>query len=57
MTSQQQSLRFRVTNGHSADCGTPPQINGDTPGRRFSYFQNEHGKQATFEYNLKTKMG
>ncbi len=57
LTCQPQSLLLRVTNGHSTDCGTAPEIDGDTPGRRYSYFQNEHGEQAICEYNLKTKMG
>jgi hypothetical protein len=50
-------LLFRVTNGHSSDCGSPPNIDGDTPHRRYSYFQNEHGEQAIFEYNMETKTG
>jgi hypothetical protein len=55
--SPEQSFLFRVTNGHSPDCGPPPSINGDTPHRRYSYFQNEHGEQAIFEYNMETKTG
>ncbi len=48
---------FQVSNHHSANCGTPPHIDGDTPGRRFSYFQNEYGEQAIFEFDLATRAG
>ncbi len=46
---------FRVTNWHSADCGQPPTLDGDTPHCRYSYFQDEHGEQAIFEYNMDKK--
>jgi hypothetical protein len=48
---------FLVSNHHVAGCGVPPQISGDTPGRRYSYFVNEHGEQAIFEFDLETKTG
>jgi hypothetical protein len=48
---------FRVSNGHGPDCGQPPSIDGNKPNCRYSYFQNEYGEQAIFEYNLETKVG
>lgn len=60
MTEEQQleqQFLFFVKNGHSPDCGPPPSINGDTPRRRYSYFQNEYGEQIIFEYNMDTKTG
>lgn len=60
MTEEQQPEQpylFFVKNGHSASCGTPPSIDGNTPRRHYSYFQNEYGEQAIFEYNFETKTG
>ncbi len=48
---------FRVTNGHSESCGVPPSIDGDTPGHRYSYFQNEYGEQFIFAYSVDGKRG
>jgi hypothetical protein len=48
---------FEVSNHHIPGFGVPPQISGDTPGRRYSYFQNEYGEQAIFEFDLDTESG
>lgn len=55
--SQNAQPLFAVSNHHVPSCGTPPQIDGDTPKRRYSYFENEHGEQAIFEYDLETNTG
>lgn len=46
---------FNVSNHHSANCGTPPQIDGDTKGRYYGYYANEHGEQAIFECDFETR--
>jgi len=53
MASEASKL-FQVSNHHSASCGTPPQIDGDTPKRYYGYYANEHGEQAIFEYDFET---
>ncbi|SRR5690606_13942813 len=53
MASEASKL-FQVSNHHSASCGTPPQIDGDTPRRYYRYYANKHGEQAIFEYDFET---
>jgi len=45
---------FEVSNHHSTSCGKPPFIDGDAPGKHFSYFVNEHGEQAVYCYDYET---
>lgn len=57
MTSDQteKPTLFKVSNHHTASCGTPPHIDGDTQGRYYGYYANEHGEQAIFEYDFETR--
>ena len=48
---------FRVSNRHSPDSGSPPQINADTPARYHGYFENEHGEQMVFVYDRESGTG
>ncbi|MEW6579881.1 MAG: hypothetical protein AB1435_11885 [Chloroflexota bacterium] len=56
MTDEQKPI-FWVSNHHSADCGEPPSIDGDRTSHYHGYFENVHGEQAIFVFNLKTKIG
>lgn len=46
---------FEVSNHHSVSGGKPPFIDGDTPGKYFSYFVNEHSEQAIYCYDYDTE--
>ena len=48
---------FSVSNRHAIDSGTAPYTDGDEQGRYHGYFQNEHGEQALFIYDYRTKVG
>jgi hypothetical protein len=48
------SLVFKVSNHHVADCGRPPEIDGDVRNQYASYFENEHSEQAVFVYDYDT---
>jgi hypothetical protein len=45
---------FRVTNHHTDACGAPPAVDDSEPNRYLGYFENEHGEQAIFVYDLAT---
>lgn len=45
---------FSVSNHHTENCGEPPAIDGDAPGKYVGYFVNEHGEQAIYTYDFKT---
>ena len=45
---------FRVSNHHSDNCGQPPVVDGDEPGKYFGYFANPNGEQAVFVYDYQT---
>ncbi len=47
---------FHVGNKHSADCGTPPHIDGNIRKRYHGYFENEFGEQAIFIYDYEVKV-
>ncbi len=51
------SYLFRVSNHHTPGCGDPPYIDGDTKGKYYGYFQNQHGEQALFIYDYNTQEG
>lgn len=42
---------FRVSNHHTAHCGTPAAIDADDAEKYFGYFANEHGEQAVFVFD------
>ena len=46
--SEDQTFIFTVTNHHVADCGNPPQIDGDRDGYH-GYFENGYGEQFILE--------
>jgi hypothetical protein len=48
---------FSVENNHSADCGTPPSINNDDRNVYIGYFQNEHGEQWVFTFDIEKRVG
>jgi hypothetical protein len=48
---------FSVSNRHVADSGEPPRIDGDTKGRYYGYFENEHGEQAVLTYDRQSGTG
>ena len=48
---------FHVTNKQSASSGTPPEIDGNTPHRYHSYFENAQGEQLIFIYNYESDQG
>jgi hypothetical protein len=48
---------FHVDNKHVADSGIPPQIDGNTPNRYHSYFENEYGEQMVFVYDYEANTG
>src|SRR5437773_1680307 len=52
-----QEAIFWVTNHHGAQSGNPPHVDGTAPDRYCGYFQNEHGEQAIFIYDYKTRTG
>ena len=43
---------FSIENNHSEQCGTPPSINNDDRSIYVGYFQNEHGEQWVFTFDL-----
>src|SRR2546422_414515 len=45
---------FRLSNHHTNDCGQPPAVDGDEPGKYFGYFANPHGEQTVFIYDYQT---
>ena len=45
---------FRVSNHHTDDCGQPPAVDGDEPGKYHGYFANQYGEQAVFVYDYQT---
>src|SRR5262245_2235476 len=45
---------FRVSNHHTDDCGQPPAVDGDEPGKYFGCFANQYGEQAVFVYDYQT---
>ncbi len=48
---------FHVRNKHSAACGEPPSIDGNTPNRYHAYFENAQGEQLIFVYDRETNSG
>ncbi len=46
---------FRLSNHHTDDCGRPPAVDGDEPGKYFGYFANPHGEQTVFVYDYQTR--
>ncbi len=46
---------FQFSNHQVVNCGTPPQIDSDALHRRTSYYENEHGEQAIFEFDFETR--
>lgn len=55
--SSEEKPIFWVSNHHSTDCGEPPSIDGDRASHYHGYFENVHGEQAIFVFNLKTQIG
>ena len=45
---------FTVSNHHSAACGEPAVVGGDTAGTYVGYFANEYGEQAIYTYDYET---
>ena len=45
---------FRVSNHHTDQCGQPPAVDGDEPGKYYGYFANQYGEQAVFVYDYQT---
>jgi hypothetical protein len=54
MTEYDRNYLFHVRNKHVADSGTPPEIDGNTPHRYHSYFENSYGEQLIFVYDRET---
>jgi hypothetical protein len=48
---------FHVRNKQSPACGTPPEIDGNTPHRYHSYFENAQGEQLIFLYDYESDQG
>lgn len=48
---------FHVRNKQSSACGTPPEIDGNTPGRYHAYFENAQGEQLIFIYDREADTG
>lgn len=44
-------MLFSVRNKQAASSGEPPQIDGNTPNRYHSYFENGYGEQLIFIYD------
>jgi hypothetical protein len=42
---------IQVRNHHSAECGTPPHIDGRSPSQYLGYLENQYGEQAIFVYD------
>jgi hypothetical protein len=53
----EQVTLFRVRNKHVAASGTPPAIDGNTPHRYHSYFENAQGEQIVFIYDYESDQG
>ena len=49
-----ESPLFKVSNHHKDNCGQPPAVDGDEPGKYFGYFANPNGEQAVFVYDYQT---
>jgi hypothetical protein len=45
---------FVIRNNHSPDCGEPPTIGNDPPGKYLGYFENAYGEQWVFVYDQAT---
>ena len=50
-------LLFHVPKGQSPRNGEPPAIDGNTPNRYHSYFENAQGEQLICVYDRKTNTG
>jgi hypothetical protein len=48
---------FSASNHHSSDCGNPPSINDDDRNVYVGYFQNEHGEQWIFTFDIRKRAG
>lgn len=48
---------FTARNKQSEACGTPPQIDANTPTRYHAYFENASGEQLIFIYDRETEAG
>jgi hypothetical protein len=48
---------FRAENNHSPDCGAPPAISNDDRNVYVGYFQNEHGEQWVFTFDITKRVG
>ena len=43
-----------MSNHHTAACGEPAVVDGDTAGTYVGYFSNEYGEQAIYTYDYET---
>ncbi len=48
---------FVMRNNHASDCGEPPSIGNETPGRYHGYFENSFGEQWVFSYDHSSDAG